>query len=969
MSRAFCCLCLLLATALWAQPAVLSLGDFEDGKAWPGATCVTEPVKSGKQALLWQNLAQSPTLRVPVVPTDWTAYDRLCFWLYSDQANGQIITIVANSENPENGGDWDYYFHHLTIDWQGWRLISLRRDQELVSSRKPLGWNQIQFLSFNAGGWDHRPLPDTKLILDDVCLVRPAAQLQAAPPVPAGDGADVALTVTNTSDAGQTYDLQLQAAGKSTARLPQTRLTLDAGQAQTLSLHVPFTAGAAPLTTEQFDFRALPAALPLAVAVATFAVATPLPERPHPRLLLSQDEIERAKQRAAKYDWAKRQLEALIAAGNSALSLKIEDLPQKGGQWHHHYVCKTCGVALKTVDATHHQCPQCRQVYSGWPWDEVVVSNVHGRYNGAVRSLGLAYAFTGDQQYAQQARAILLAYADLYPKLAYHDVNGGKARSGGRLYAQTLDESVAIIGPAWGYDLVYDAPCFTAQDRAHIENDYLRKVCETIQRHDAGISNWQSWHNAGVAAVGFALNDPTLCGWALQGKSGLRFQLDNSVLPDGFWFEGTASYHFYALDALRYTVQIAEHAGIDFYPNAAYRSLYEGPVGYTFPNGQFPGINDGDLFSISGTHRYYEIAYAHWPEPAFAWVAGQGKRNSLEAFLWGVDELPAVSTPKLGSRNFQGLGAAVLRQGEGDKATYLHLDYGPHGGGHGHPDKLAVALYALGREIAPDPGRLAYGAALHNSWYRQTVAHNALVVDGKSQAPTTGKLDLLAGWPEAALAQASCDTAYPGVRLTRTVLLTDRYLLDLHSASSETKHTYDWVWHNQGEMTPGLPTTPQEGALGTANGYQHLKPVQTAATEADWTVDFKSPGGLARLLMLGAPGTQVYFTQGYTYNPPQPCPAVVVRREGNAALFTSLLSFGPALPATLKLAPLPVTINGRAAKPGEAWALQVTQDGREDIVMVSSVAGEKQVAGLTTKGKAFFAGREGGKVILVQQQD
>ena len=59
----------------------------------------------------------------------------------------------------------------------------------------------------------------------------------------------------------------------------------------------------------------------------------------------------------------------------------------------------------------------------------------------------------------------------------------------------------------------------------------------------------------------------------------------------------------------------------------------------------------------------------------------------------------------------------ILRSGPtgGDGAdqhipeNYLALDYGPHGGGHGHPDKLGFVLYGRGTLLAEDPGCIAYG--------------------------------------------------------------------------------------------------------------------------------------------------------------------------------------------------------------------------------------------------------------------
>jgi len=962
-----CLLCLTVGA--WAAPAVQVLADFEDGRAWPGGAITTATVHEGKSALLWENLPKNAALTVPNAPPDWTPWDRLTFWLYSEQANGQIITIVANSENPANGADWDYYFHHLTVDWTGWRLISLRRGVELQASRRPLGWDHIQALTFNAGGWEHAPRPDTRLVLDDVKLVRSLATVQSLGSTLSPDGRQVTqrVQITSRADAPASFALKVISPDKPLFDARPTPATVGPVEpGQSVEAQVTFAlkpeAKAEPLTLETVRLEVSPMQAGAEPISLDLSAAVPLPPRPHPHLFLTAADIAQAKSRAAKFEWAKGTLQGLSAAGDRALGLNVADIPDHGGQWGHYYVCKKDGYSLKTVDATHHECPNCKTVYTGWPYDDVVVASVHSRYTRAVRDLGLAYAFTGDAKYAQKAREILLAYADKYPTFKLHDVSGGEARSGGRLYAQTLDESVDIIGPAWGYDLVYNDPCFSAEDHAKIERGYFREVCRTIQRNDAGISNWQSWHNAGVAAVGFCLDDPELMAWAINGKSGLRFQLDKSVLPDGWWFEGAVGYHWYALDALHYTVEAAGHAGLDFYANAAYKSLYEAPVLYTFPNGTFPSINDSSGGSIAGQHRLYELAYRHWPEPAFAWVANCGARKTLEAFLWGVDELPAVTAPKLASKDFAGLGAAVLRAGSGDGAAYAHLDYGPHGGGHGHPDKLVVVLWALGQELAPDPGSLAYAAPMHGSWYRQTLAHNAIVVDQKSQTATEGKLQLFADWGEAALVSATCDTAYAGVKLSRTVLLTPTYLLDLHRAASDKPHTYDFIWHNIGTMTPSLPTTPRAEPLGKDNGYQHLLNIATASGAQDWSVEFATDKGKVRLLQPGAEGTELFFATGMTGRPPRPCPAVVVRRQGPDALFASAISWSATVPEVTAIQLLPVTGAG-------AVAASVQRGDIEDILILGPAGVAKACGDLKTTARAMFVSRQGGRVLSVQQAE
>jgi len=973
MSILLSILMLLPATAALAQgPDTLVLGDFEI-VTWRGLTKSEEQVKSGQYAGKWADLKSNPSIQPARVPADWSSYDRLILWVYSAKANGQGLTLVCNSDNPADKEGWDYYFHHFRVDWEGWKLLNLRLGEDIQGTRKPKGWDQIDYLSISATGWEHHPLEDTVLYFDDVRLVRDPAKLEVAPgrSERAPDGSTstaYALTVTNRSARPRSFLLQggrTRPAGGAGAfdleGLPERTSEIAAGETLQLTARLTATparlAGQAPLSREEFVVQ-VPSDIPdIPGPEVILGAAVPLPGRQHPFLFGDRALLDRALQRAEKYEWARAVLDGILQQGEAAVEAELA-IPDEGGQWGHHYVCKKCGARLRHEDGKH-ICQRCGAEYTGWPYDQVIVAGTHSRNWSAVQSLGLAYAFTGKEAYAEKARRILLAYADKYTTYPLHNVQNKLSSSAARVFAQTLDEACAIIGVAWGYDLIYDSPCFSPEDRRAIEDRFLREVVQTIRRNDSGISNWQSWHNAGVAAVGFCLQDEELASHAIHGKSGLVFQLENSVLKDGFWYEGTAAYHYYALDALRWTTEAAYYAGIDFYGNAVYKSLYDAPILYVTPSLEFPAVNDSDIFSIKGRHGFYDFAFARFGDPTYLTVAAGGKRNSREALLWGAEELPQAPDLALESRDFTGLGAAVLRQGAGEEQMYVHLDYGPHGGGHGHPDKLTVILHALGTELAPDPGRLAYGAPLQGSWYRQTFAHNTVCVDGRSQQATEGRLTLFSSQPGLAIATASCDTAYPGVAMQRTVALTDGYTIDLYSVESEEEHTYDWLWHNFGELVPGLPVEAGHEPPGETAGYQHMLEVSAAVTADTWFADFKQERANVRLTMLGVPDTNLYFGTGMAHNPPRPCPMVVARREGRQALFVSVIEPYRTEARVTGLELLPVE--------GEdgALALRVLRGQEHDVLMVADAPGRRTFGTVDTTARACFTRVRGGQVVSV----
>jgi hypothetical protein len=872
------------------------VGEFEEA-TWEGVTRSAERVFSGAYSGKWSNLKATPSIKAPGFPADLSQYDRLQFSMHSSKANGQRLTLVLDSENRAAPG-WDYYFYHFTVDWEGWKTFDLHLGQGIRPTRRPVGWHQISYFSINASGWQNKPLADTVLYLDAVRFVRGTVGIAARQMASSAGGlndrlaARWELSVTNRSRDARTIPLVVTMSDAAREALTVTGIptcTELLGPKESATFGVTLTAGQAvsPLTRFSIGIEAASATPDSPAARATVSLVSPLPSRRHPFLFGDAGLFELARVRAGRLPWAKAHLDGIVAVAERHLAEPLS-LPDSAGQWSHHYVCKACGNRLKHV-VPKHVCRGCSAEYTGWPYDQVAAGWQHGRNFRQARDMALAYTFTGRGEFASRTREILLAYAQRYPEWKLQNVRGHVSNSAGRLYAQTLDEACAVIGLAWSYDLVYGSGVLQATDRAHIETRLFREMVKTIRRNQAGISNWQSWHNAGVAAVGFCLQDAEMVSHALRGKNGLEFQFRKSILEDGFWYEGTAAYHYYALDALRWTVEAAWFAGIDYWTNAAYKSLYDAPLLYTFPDLNFPAINDSDIFSLKGRHRLYELAYVRTNDVAHLMVAQFGERKSMEAFLYGPDELPEAPAKALESRVFAGIGAAVLRHGQGRDQLYLHLDYGPHGGGHGHQDKLALTFFGLGRQLGPDPGRLAYGAPLQGAWYRQTFAHNTICVDGVSQRSTTGRLTLFHDGPEGAIMQGESTGAYTGVTLRRTVVLVDGLVVDVFVADSEAEHTYDWVYHNVGTLHTDLTMTPRPEPLGTRAGYQHMSDIREGHTDGAWSVDFVQPDGVVKADMAGGTGTAVFAGMGMMNNPPVPCPVVVARRTGKRALFVAVI--------------------------------------------------------------------------------
>jgi len=563
-----------------------------------------------------------------------------------------------------------------------------------------------------------------------------------------------------------------------------------------------------------------------------------------PRLLLEAQDFQRIERLASSESWAASVRDAIIraaeewpAAHNQRYGLSEWAPPPEGGQWSQHYICKIHGVSLQYLPPDKHVCPVDGQLYSGWPYDQVIYTRRHRDSANAARDTALAWQLTRRPAFARAAAQILLAYADLYNSYPIKDVNNRPdTRTGARVTAQTLDEAGWLIPMAWAYDLIRDAEALTAGQKEHIENDLLRAAAAVIARYNAGRSNWQSWHNAALAAVGFTLADRELITLAIDGPGGFRYQMRESVQGDGVWYEGAWGYHFYALDPLCQLAEMAARAGLDLWAEAPLRKMFEAPLRFALPDGTLPNFNDSGNVSLYSYDRLYEMAYARYGDPLFASVLARRARGR-EALFWGAETLPATQAPVLTSAVFEDSGNAVLRAAGSDH--YVAFKFGPHGGGHGHYDKLNFISFWRGAIMGVDPGTQSYAAPTHNTWDKMTVAHNTVVVDQRTQSEAAGRLHAFAFLPSVSAVRADAGEAYRQAELVRTLILTSDYLLDLFEVRSrdDREHLFDWVYHNYGQLSSSLALAPYE-AFPKAEGYQHLSEARAAVTAQHWQADF-----------------------------------------------------------------------------------------------------------------------------------
>lgn len=161
-------------------------------------------------------------------------------------------------------------------------------------------------------------------------------------------------------------------------------------------------------------------------------------------------------------------------------------------------------------------------------------------------------------------------------------------------------------------------------------------------------------------------------------------------------------------------------------------------------------FNDAGINRIYDQHVMARLASAcGWQQIAWVvendivpqWNKPDGTGN-FYSFLWydpNVPRKPLNTLPR--SRYFAGIGWAVMRTGWDKNALQFGIISAPKFfGNHEHADRGSIIFNAYGERLICDSGKpVTYGDPIIESFFRESAAHNLLLVDGEGQT-TQAKL-------------------------------------------------------------------------------------------------------------------------------------------------------------------------------------------------------------------------------------
>ena len=524
-------------------------------------------------------------------------------------------------------------------------------------------------------------------------------------------------------------------------------------------------------------------------------------------------------------------------------------MTRKGGR------CERDGTFLEFDPSSpkRHRCPLCGAVFDA---DEHYRWWVMGYQlwlsERAVHAAAL-YRLGAGERYGRLARTILAKYGERYLSWPNEDNVLGPTR----VFFSTYLESIWLLQLSAAVMILEQGASAAAgdmfRDRVALPSSAL------IGEFNEGLSNRQVWNSAALGATALLLSRPDQLEQSVHGTGGLCEFLRAGVLSDGSWYEGE-NYHLFAHRGLWYLARLAEQGHIDVPDELLQRFAggFVAPLGTALPDFTFPARRDSQYRASLRQWRIaesLELGLAHTPGSielasgltrlygegpagdAQRWRStGEAERNvpgarltradlGWKTLLFALPELPVQPAIAPRSSLMEGQGFGVMRRDEG--RTYVALDYGHTGGGHGHPDRLNLWLVHDQDRVFEDVGTGSYvEGTLH--WYRSTLAHNAPLVDGRSQDPVAGTLR---AWHEqGAFSWIDAEARIAdGVLVRRSVVTGPTCIVDRVEWESEREVMFDLPFHVEGndsgpEWSPGKLT----GGTGLEDGFDFIHDAQTA---------------------------------------------------------------------------------------------------------------------------------------------
>lgn len=360
-----------------------------------------------------------------------------------------------------------------------------------------------------------------------------------------------------------------------------------------------------------------------------------------------------------------------------------------------------------------------------------------------LRSLGIAYACTGDEKYAAKALEHILGWIQTQPcphGLSAEELTYFQRPGPWRL----LEVGLRLRQWVYAYHFFDGSESWTEEGK--------RQFFASVKEHGNFLATYKAsieinhsiMHMIGLlsAALTFASWEES-AGWANTAIRRLEECIEVQVLPDGVHTELTPHYHMVSLELFVDCAVMLRKRSLIF--SDRYEEILSGMARFAY-----------SMKRQDGSMAPFADSFANQPPDLNAAALYYDRhelmlRDQLHEQMWtvGPDRIDALTNAA---------DAAVMAEHGGDSGrspqaelpfSFPHAGYYGLGGGgqqmifdaaalggpHGHADALSFELCAFGETLFVDPGTYTY---MENPWrryFKSTAAHNTVLVDGQDQTP------------------------------------------------------------------------------------------------------------------------------------------------------------------------------------------------------------------------------------------
>ncbi|MEK7411744.1 MAG: hypothetical protein AAB263_00335, partial [Planctomycetota bacterium] len=477
------------------------------------------------------------------------------------------------------------------------------------------------------------------------------------------------------------------------------------------------------------------------------------------------------------------------------------------------------------------------------------------------------YITTGDKACLEKAKEFLLLYARNFDeRIDFHQL---ASKDGIMIY------HIGTLGTlsAWTYDMIYNQ--LSAEERTLIENGLLRKIVAMVKQtvgeenlfdawagqdkgartstkakdYSWGPGQWKGvmYCNAGITAIGFALNDPEIYE---HGIANWKVYLARDMLADGFMFDEDFVYSRFCFSSLIMVAEMAHQAEYrenlytlsvpskpanqwdkaygDTAPSEGVdkgtrnlRMFLDAQIDYQYPNRSAGNwgwqMNAAKMFSNGNDSTFYDLGFRRYGDPRYGWVLSKMDRSKGNQYAYGllgpmlsIADVTAASTTPIAtnSRWYNHNKWLVLKSIEGKKywdsdALYAFMPYGEFR--TKAIQRLSVDVFGFGKVLAPRLSKVSRLQSHDRDFYLNDDSWNNVMVDGANislikDSITNAHTRFSDFTPEIKIAQAQLDIErkirssiwYDDVAErrpdqdfteSRLLAMTDTYLIDITSVA------------------------------------------------------------------------------------------------------------------------------------------------------------------------------------------